>query len=255
MIKGAISTCLPEKQHGFIKGEDARDYYFAFKSLNDKSQIEKIAEGALVEFEQRATPRGYRAESISIAEEREVRYSEPAEMLVSRSQSIKGWEVIEIGGWIVHGSSRISPDDAKRNLLNYAKLVGANAVIESGYYKTTGSEQGAGNGTHHYTIHNFRARVVTVAKKDMGGSLSLEGLVGLNQKAEDIKWQYVELNQSNEAANQQKRNLIWSGGVIVVVLLGMGTLFFLAIGAGFLTLLLPLFFQKPTTHGDWLQRV
>lgn len=256
MIRGAVSTCLPEKQYGFIKGEDGRDYYFSFNALTDKGQIEKIAEGALVQFDQKATARGYRAESISIIEEHELRYLEPTEVLISRDKSIRGWEIIEKGNWIVHGSSRESPDDAKRKL---AKLVGANAVIESEYYKTTGSESGSGNGTHYYAIHNFRARLVTVAKKNIGGSLSVEDLVGLNQKAEELKRCFIESNQRNEAANQKTRDRIWSGGSILVGLLlvavkhssmSIGW----AIGVGVLVLILPLFFRQSNNQGDWLSQ-
>lgn len=259
MIKGVIKTCLSEKQYGFIKGEDGRDYYFSFNALTDKGQIERLAEGALVEFDQKATARGYRAESISITKEHELRYSEPTEVLVSREKSIQGWEIIEKGNWIVHASSRESPDDAKHKLAHSAKLVGANAVIESEYYKTTGSESGSGNGTHYYSIHNFRARVAMVGKKDIGGSLSLEDLVGLNQKAEELKRSYIESNQLNEAANQKIRERIWSGGAALVgLLIAIVKHSSLAIGwvivVGILILILPIFFYKPNNQGDWLIR-
>lgn len=212
MIRGEVRTCLPEKQYGFIKGEDGRDYYFSFSALRDKTQIERIAEGALVEFEQKATPKGYRAEQVLFSDARNLKYSEPDEVLVSRNDCIKGWEIIERGEWIVHGSSRDSSDDAKRDLIRAARQVGANALIECDYSKTTGSEPGTGKGTHYYTIHNFRARVVIVAKKDMNGSLSQDDLAGLNQRIEQIKLRFVDMNQRNEAANQKNRKMIWAGG-------------------------------------------
>ena len=251
MIKGTISTCLPEKQYGFIKGEDGKDYYFSFNALS-RTQFDKIAEGALVEFDQKASAKGYRAESILITKNGTDGYSQPTEALVSKGKSIKGWEIIERGAWIVHGSSSKSPDDAKLNLIDRAKQIGANALIESEYFKTTGSTSGSGGGTYYYTIHNFRARAVTVAKKEINGSLSLDDLFGLNQKAGEFKQRCIEVNQCNCAANQKKRGKIWAGGAIAVgLLLGIGSHYFWAFGAGMLFIVTPNFFREPTNYADW----
>lgn len=255
MIRGEIRTYLPEKQYGFIKGEDGRDYSFSFSAIRDKSQIERVAEGALVEFEQKATPRGYRAERILFSDARDLKYSEPDEVLVSRNDCIKGWEIIERGEWIVHGSSRDSSDDAKRDLIRAARQVGANALIESEYYKTTGSESGTGKGTHYYTIHNLKARVAIVAKKDMNGSLSHDDLAGLNQRIEQIKLRFVDMNQRNETANQKNRKMIWAGGAGFTTILWLsGSHGMLLLGMVFTAFVLPIFLDEPTNNGEWLRR-
>lgn len=253
MIKGEICACLPEKEYGFIKGEDGRDYFFSFSAIRDKSHIVRIAEGTWVEFEQKATPKGYRAERILVLDERILRYSEPDEVLISQGDSVKGWEFIERGEWIVHGSSRESPDDAKRELARAARHVGANALIESEYYKTTGSEQGTGKGTHHYTIHNFRARIATVGKKDMNGSLTLDDLTGLNQRAFQIKRRFTEVNRCNESENQKRRKMIWGGGAALTLILWLsGASKGVLLGAAVITMFLPVFLDEATNNGDWL---
>jgi len=64
-MTGFIKTYLPNKGYGFIKGDDNKDYFF-HKSNIKKEDINKICENALVEFEEKATPKGYNAINISI---------------------------------------------------------------------------------------------------------------------------------------------------------------------------------------------
>lgn len=254
MIKGQVSSFLPEGGYGFIKGEDRRDYYFSLRAIRDKSHIDRIAEGAVVEFEQKATPKGYRAENISIHDSRIIRYDIPDEVLISKSVDIKGWDVIERGEWVVFGNSRNSPDDAKRNLIHAATLVGANALVESEYFKTTGSERGTGDGTYHYTIHNFKARLATVAKKNMNGSKLQEELTGLNQQAAQLKQKFKEENQRIERGSRLFSWMIWSGGVALIIHLWMsGEKGGVLLGIGVAAAVLGSFFYETSNQGDWLQ--
>ncbi|MEJ2612914.1 MAG: cold shock domain-containing protein [Candidatus Thiodiazotropha sp.] len=151
-MKGTIKTYLPEKNYGFIKGDDGKAYFFHESEFRDKSHLSKLCEEAFVNFDQQATPKGYKAKNCSLINPSEVlTYITPDEFIAAKSSSVRGWDVIEYGNWIVHGSSSDSPDTAKRDVINRATSIGANALIKLEYYKTTGSR-----GNYKYSIHNFR---------------------------------------------------------------------------------------------------
>ena len=205
-MKGTIKTYLPEKKHGYIKGDDGKDYFFYESEFRDKSHRAKLCEEDFVDFDQHATPRGYKAKNCSLINPSEVlTYVIPDEFIASRSNGVRGWDLIEHGNWIVHGTSRDSPDAAKRDVIESAMRIGANALINLEYYKTTGSEAGTGRGTHHFTIHNFRGRAVTLAKRNSKGNFRADELSGLNQRAEALKKKLSEQTR----ASKTKRNIVW----------------------------------------------
>ena len=57
-MKGLMNTWLPEKQYGFIKGEDGKDYFVHARDFRNKSQIALLAEALPIEFDPQATPKG-----------------------------------------------------------------------------------------------------------------------------------------------------------------------------------------------------
>ena len=65
-MKGIINTWLSEKGYGFIKGDDGKDYYFNRQDFREKSHIALLAEALPVEFDQQATPKGYRAKKCKL---------------------------------------------------------------------------------------------------------------------------------------------------------------------------------------------
>jgi len=77
---------------------------------------------------------------------------------------------------MVYGSSRHSPDEAKEDMIDGAESIGANTLLDTQYYKTTGSERGTGQGTHYYTIHNFKGRAANIARKSPNGEYKLDEL-------------------------------------------------------------------------------
>lgn len=245
-MKGTIKTYLPEKKYGFIKGDDGKDYFFHQNEFRDKSHMGKLCEEAFVNFEQQATPKGYKAINFSLINPSDViTFVTPDEFIASRSNDIRGWDVIEHGNWIVHGASRDSPDSAKKDVIDSATRIGANALINLEYYKTTGSEAGTGKGTYHYTIHNFRGRAVTLAKRNSKGNYRVEELSGLNQRAEALKKKLVEQTK----ASQRKRNIVW---LIMAVL----SFFSLGTEPGFIIVLLIVGFilGRSTDYDYWLER-
>lgn len=245
-MKGTIKTYLPEKKYGFIRGDDGKDYFFNESEFRDKSHIGKLCEEAFVNFDQQATPKGYKAKNCSLINPSEVlTFVTPDEFIASRSNGVRGWDVIEHGNWVVHGTSRDSPDSAKRDVIDSATRIGANALINLEYYKTTGSEAGTGRGTHYYTVHNFRGRAVTLAKRNSKGNYRADELSGLNQRAEALKKTLV----GQTKASKRKRNIVW----LVIVLL---SLFALGTEPSFIIVLIILgfIFGRSTDYDYWLER-
>jgi cold shock CspA family protein len=246
-MKGTIKTYLPEKRYGFIKGDDGKDYFFHESEFRDNSHIDKLCEEAFVDFDQQATPKGYKAKNCALINPSEVvTFVTPDEFIASRSNSVRGWDVIEHGNWIVHGTSRDSPDEAKRDVIDSATKIGANALVNLEYYKTTGSEAGTGRGTHHYTIHNFRGRAMTLAKRNSKGNYRADELSGLNHRAEVLKKKLVEQTK----ASKRKRNIVWLiVAILSIVALGTEPGFIIGL------IIVGFIIGRSTDYDYWLERV
>lgn len=235
-MKGVVKTYLPEKKYGFIKGNDGKDYFFHANEFVNKTHINNICEDSAVNFEQFATPKGYTAKRCTLIDTSDIlTYVVHDEFIATRSGGARGWEVVERGNWIVHGTCRDSPDSAKRDSIRNAAIIGANGLIDMDYYKTTGSESGTGSGTHYYTIHNFRGRAVVFAKRNSIGDYTLDELTRVNRRAQQLKDTLV-------AKNKRTRNIIWCGvfvlsifalmiepiAVIVLLVIGMLSIRFIS---------------------------
>ena len=248
-MTGTIKTYLTDKNYGFIKGDDEKDYFFHKSSINNYD-LEKICDGALVTFDQKATPKGYNAIKISINSVSNIKYKIPDEIYTSKNTNIKGWDNICVSNWLIHGSSRNSPDEAKRNMLDGASLVGANTVLSMEYYKTTGSEAGTGNGTYHYTIHNFRGRPANIGKKSLDGQYSKNNLLRIDKNAKSLKKQLIA--KTNEAKN--KRLIFW---IIILFIAGLSWIvekdiaIFISGGLIFLGFIL----SHATDYDSWLEEI
>jgi len=188
-VEGTISSFLPSKGYGFLRGDDGRDY---FVHHDDIIETQAVVEGQRVVFEESATPKGYRARRVRpMAVTGAVRYVLPDEVLTSRNATIKGWEVLVRSRWIVSGASRESPDAAMRMLQEHARHIGATAVLAVEYSKTRGEEAGSGRGTHYFTIHHFHGRPVVVGKPSIHGTHFLGALIGLDGQAAKLKRELV----------------------------------------------------------------
>lgn len=252
-MKGIIKSFVPEKKYGFIKGDDGKDYFFHLADFQAQLQKDKITDGAPVEFEPTANSKGYRAVNCSLVDLSDVStYVVPDDFPTSKFDTLPGWEIIEMGDWIVHGSSSESPNAAKMDLIDSALRVRANALVNVEYYKTTGS---AGN--YRYSIHNYRARIVKVARKSSQGEHRLEDLRDLNQKAAAEKQRLVELTNQSKKAIKKKKNIIWGilGSFTVAIFLATGVTQF-GIFAGVMALIFGLGeWGQATDYDFWLQQV
>lgn len=246
-MKGTIKTYLPNKKYGFIKGDDGKDYFFHASEFLDKRDRANICEEAFVQFDQQATPKGYKAKKCSLINPSDIlTYVLPEDFITSRTNSVRSWEIIEYGNWIIHGSSKNSPDAAKRNAIEHAELINANGLINLEYYKTTGSEPGTGQGTHYFTIHNFRGRPVILAKKNAKGKYRVDDLTGLNQLAKALKSKL----EGHTKASKTKRNIVWVSISLLSILSSVSNPIFIIplIVSGF-------FFGRSTVYDSWLERI
>lgn len=250
-MRGIVKTYLSEKQYGFIRGDDGKDYFFHYSAFTNNNDLNRLCEGLYLQFEQKATPKGYSAVQIEIIEQNiTMGYEVPNTVYTSKNADIKGWEVIEYSNWIVHGSSRNSPDSAKEDLIHGAKLISANTLLNIQYYKTTGSEPGTGKGTHYYTIHNFRGRAVNIAKKSSSGQYKLDDLQKINSNAKALK---MHLSDKTSSA-KKKRMLFW---LVVFLLIGVLWIFkkdFATIGTVGL-IILAFFLSHATDYDSWLEQI
>jgi len=245
-MKGIVKTYLPEKKYGFIKGDDGKDYFFHANEFKVKGDACKVCEEAVVDFDQQATPKGYRARGCKLVSPSDVfTYVTPDEFIASKSSGVRGWEIMEHSDWIVHGSSSNSPEAAKRGLIYSAEQIGANGLIDVEYYKTTGSEPGTGKGTYYFTIHNFRGRPVMLAKPNSQGNHVADELIGVNQSAEVLKQQLVKKTEVSET----KKYLVWAAVMISSLVALSETPFFII---GFV--ILGVIFGRSTDYDSWLEK-
>ncbi|WP_181563702.1 cold-shock protein [Campylobacter hyointestinalis] len=250
-MRGIVKTYLSEKQYGFIKGDDGKDYFFHHSSFKNKNDIDKLCEGLYLHFEQKATPKGYSAIQIELVEQNiTIGYEIPDTIYTSKNSDIKGWEVIEVSNWIVHGSSINSPDSAKEDMIHGAKLIGANALFNIQYYKTTGSERGTGSRTYYYTIHNFRGRAANIARKSPNGQYNLDDLKQINSNAKTLKTSLVKKTTSAKI----KRMLFWLIVFLLISILWIYKKDFAIIGTIGLVILAS-FLSHATDYDSWLEEI
>jgi cold shock CspA family protein len=232
-MNGTIKTFLPDKGYGFINGTDGKDYFFHVSAILNSEKQHCVCEEADVVFEGKATPKGFKAVDIKILACDEIKYSVPEEFITTSEYGIKNWEIVEKGAWIIHGTSEHSPDDAKRILIKRANSIGANAVIELTYYKTTSSRaSNRGSGTYYFTVHNYIARAVTVAKKSNRGIYKIDDLLGLNERASILKSELITKTKMSRLGQISLLSILFfiilmlldenNSGVMIVILLLIG---------------------------------
>jgi len=255
-MTGIVKTYLQEKQYGFIKGDDGKDYFFHTKNIQHRSDVDRIGEGVALSFEQKATPKGYSAVKVALLDpDTAIKYAVPQEVFFSKSSAVKGWETLEAAGWDVCGSTRESPDAAKRMMLRHAGLLGANAVVDAEYFKTTGSEPGTGKGTHYYTIHNFRGRLANIGRRSLSG-VTKDELLGIDSRAEQMKAGLIE----DTKASHEKYVSVWVVMLCIAVIAGLiawqgtGEVRLAGMAVAAASLVLTLLFNGWTDYAWWLEK-
>lgn len=240
-MHGEISTYLAVKGYGFIKGNDGNDYFF--HDTDFSSSKDKICHGAPVVFDPSANAKGYRASDCKLLDTSDIdTYLVPEKFVVSKYSDVKGWEILEDGEWWITGTSSDSPDGAKDDLIVAAEALGANAVVDARYSKSTGS-----NGNYDYTIHHYRGRMVCVGKKSTKGYHSLSEIVGVNEAASELKNQLIKKSKTG-----RDKRFFWLALLfITTVIAGLGVHF--VVGIPFLVLALFLKYSIKVDYDSWLE--
>jgi len=257
-MNGYIKSFVESKSYGFIKGEDNKDYFFHISNINSKSKT-RIKDNRKVTFESIATKKGYAAININIHESKisdNYKYIVPNEVYFSKDAKVKGWETVETCNYMLIGTSANSPDDAKRDIIDSANTIGANALQNFEYFKTTGSKPGTGSGTYYFTVHNFRGYPINIAKKTKDGFLSLQ------ETKTDLEFTanlYYENAIKKTRQSTFKMLIIWS--IIVGLLYVLYTTdfikelgineFFTGIGA----ILIGFIFGRRTNYSYWIKEI
>jgi len=252
-MQGVVKTFLPEKEYGFIKGDDGKDYFFHASAFKDKQHVEKICAEVRVNFEQVATAKGYQAKQCSLVNAEDIKtFVIPENFIVSKSDKIKGWETIEDGEWIVHGCSRDSPDAARKEMISRAEPLGANALVSVEYYKETGSEAGTSlHGEHKFTIHCFQGRMVVVAKRNALGHQKLSDLLGMNNCATALKESFMEKHDKAIKRHKFQIAVFYCASAFVGFIVPR---FNALISLGIAWVGVTYFVSDPDPEGEWLQR-
>jgi len=181
-VKGKITSYLPEKAYGFIAGDDGHDYLFYKKNFSIAEHQQEITDGLSVQFDALPTPKGYRAESIKFEiEPVDLKFEVPAKVMMSNSNDVRGWQIVENGSWLISVESRDTIDEAKEKLCNRASILGANAILNCNFQEKIGSDPGTGNGTPIYTINCLTGRVANIGKRSVVGEYQLSDLTKLDE--------------------------------------------------------------------------
>lgn len=263
---GIIKNYLPAKQYGFIRGEDDRDYFFHKNEIINFSS-EQIYDGASIEFEGDVNSKGYIAKGCRLTSDLINTYQVPYNSLCSKSSSIRGWEILSVADYLVTGNtyeSRESPDNAKDELCVKAKRVGANAVINMKYSKSTGSY-----GNYDYTLHHFTGQPVFIGKKDPSGRVTIRSVPNINEKALRLYDRHLEHKSIYES--KMTRYRFFEKLFISIFMLALLTCFLsifrpfgffiglnpfvvfpVCIGVCFISLFIKLFINAPELD-DWIR--
>ncbi len=251
-MHGTIKTFIPERQFGFIKGNDGKDYRFTLNAFLVHQHRTQLYDGALVVFEPTATPKGYQAIDCLLMDPDEVNtYIVPDEFQVSKTGTIRDWEIIELGDWVLHASSDSSLDHAKNILIERAQSIHSNALVNLEYVRGTGS-----SGNYRYSIHFFQARPAVVAKKNPQGTNRKQDLYVLNQSAANMKEHLTErTNHSRDRRHLLSILVIGLVAVFILIMKFMGPWNTpLAVILSVATVILLLVINDVTDHGAWLEK-
>ena len=194
-MTGIVKSFAEEKGYGFIKGDNKKDYFFHKSSVDKK---EKICEGAVVDFEEKATPKGYSAVKIRIDGNVAVKYKVPDTIYTSKENKVNGWDTIERSSWRVYSYSK-NPDEARNEIMIRASKIGANAIVNLNYSKSTESTvSDSGKGVYHYSLHHFGGDPINIGKKSAVGTFEEKDLGKIDRKADKLKSILIERTESSK---------------------------------------------------------
>lgn len=165
-MEGIVKSFVQQKKFGFIEGSDSQSYFFHVSDV--MWRVSSVPVGAHVSFDPTPTKKGMRAYAVKILEEGKAKTYERMENFRTFKKPVKGWEVIDGGGWTLSVTDR-SLDKAKSEVERYAKHLGANALIDFNYKRSTRSRGTGGSGVYHFSVHTFSGTPAILARPALDG--------------------------------------------------------------------------------------
>lgn len=167
---GKIMRFSDDDENGVIIGEDGLEYTFEYSEFTNIIDLAMLHENLCVQFESARfknrlialtiTPRDVYAKS---------RYLIPKNVLVSHDFNVKGWETLDRSSWCVVGSSKISPQHAKEEMIKRASLIQANALVYVEFFEMTSTRLRANGTKKTYPVYHYRGWAASVGKKAESG--------------------------------------------------------------------------------------
>lgn len=188
-MKGYVLKYINNKKFGFLVGEDGNDYFFhksEFKKQNIKDN--HLSQGSEVIFTANRNDKGLCAKDCFLLEIKKINkdhYAPPNEIILSREDKIRGYELIDVTKHMLFAENR-DPNVVRQELKNMCKKIGGNSLVNYKMDRYTDSKPGRGNGTYYFTVHYASAIPVVVGKKTKLGlpKSSLIGILGKKAKKE-----------------------------------------------------------------------
>ena len=154
-MEGNIKSFLETKGYGFINGNDNKSYFFHISDVLSSDQ--NLEEGAFVDFDEAATPKGYKALKVRVLSSNNY-YERPIdEFYWSRKSAPSKYTTLH-SGQLEFADENL--ENAREELKETALNLGFNAVVKVKYFKTTGC-----SGNYNYSIHHFRGDCCLLATK------------------------------------------------------------------------------------------
>lgn len=97
--QGIVTSFMPDKGYGFIRGEDGRDYFVHASAI---AHGEVIFDRQKVAFTGEPTPKGYRAVDVVPGARPPTlghAYEEPRDFIMTHEPKIRGYETLFTFGW------------------------------------------------------------------------------------------------------------------------------------------------------------
>lgn len=254
---GKIVILNKEKQFGIIRDKSNKEYEFDFKDVLCDVSLLNI--NTFIEFDLKSSRvakncrlSGYTNKS---KEEKtiEQRYFEPKEIYVSKENTVKGWDNLEVGSYEITASGDGDPHKVKQDLFEKARAINGNAILNFEYYRTTGSKPGTGKGTYYYTIHNYRGVVCNIGKKtnSKDGVLRKDIEKGIDATAEKLEEYYRKKHKEKQFSQWWIAIFIFIVSIFTFNILPDGVNFV----AAFIEFIIIISLIKAKYDGWWLKRI
>lgn len=124
-VGGVVRSFSPEKQYGFIQGEDGQSYYV---HQRDVTGGVSLVVQQFVTFDPVPTPKGMRAKKVVPGPQPVLVHRDPDRFIITRSRTVRGCIIVKVVSQHNWAESR-DPNQARGLLQTIAVRAGANAIV------------------------------------------------------------------------------------------------------------------------------